>query len=199
MAVKSSAASPTRSQKARERILSTAYELFSQQGTRSVGIDTIVEKSGVAKMTLYHHFPSKRDLVLAFMEQREELWTLDWLFTEVRKRAKDPRDRLLAIFDAFHDWFKSENFEGCSFINVLLEYPSKDELHDRAALHLKRIRGFLNELAVEACLNDPQILASTWHMMMKGSIVAAREGNGDAAAEAKMAAAIILDHWPKQS
>jgi len=198
LADKSSTPLSGRSQKARERILSTAYELFSQQGTRSVGIDTIIEKSGVAKMTLYNHFPSKKDLVLAFMERREELWTLDWLFVEARNRAEDPRERLLAVFDAFNEWFKNENFEGCSFINVLLEYPSQDELHDRAALHLKRIRTFLNELAVEARLADPQILANTWHMLMKGSIVAAREGNGNAASEAKVAARMILDDWPRK-
>src|SRR3990170_7033533 len=90
-------------QDARERILEAAYALFAHQGTRSVGVDAIIEKSGVAKMTLYRHFKSKQDLVLAFLDRREALWTEDWLIREVSILASDPRERLLTIFDAYHD------------------------------------------------------------------------------------------------
>ena len=77
---------------ARERILETAYELFSPQGIRAVGIDSIVEASGVAGMTLYRHFASKDALVLAFLERREERWIKDWLQREVELRALDPSE-----------------------------------------------------------------------------------------------------------
>src|SRR4051812_2071328 len=83
---------------ARERILSAAYELFSQHGIRAVGIDAIVARSGVARMTLYRHFGSKQELVLAWLERRDERWTRTWLQAEVRARATDPAERLLAIF-----------------------------------------------------------------------------------------------------
>ena len=63
----------------RERILETAYDLFSRQGTRAVGVDTIIAGSGVAKMTLYRNFASKDDLIVAFLERREERWTRAWL------------------------------------------------------------------------------------------------------------------------
>src|SRR5260221_4386148 len=89
---------------ARERILEAAYELFSRQGIRAVGIDAIVEQSGVARMTLYRHFASKDALVLAFLERREQRWTKDWLQRAVERRASDPRERLLAIFDVFDAW-----------------------------------------------------------------------------------------------
>jgi AcrR family transcriptional regulator len=171
--------------------------LFSQQGTRSVGVDTIIEQSGVAKTTLYRHFPSKQELVIAFMERREELWTFDWLRSEVQKRADKPRDRLLAIFDVFNEWFNTDRFEGCSFINVLLEYQAQDPLHEVAAAHLARIRGFLKELASEAGIADVPSFANTWHVLMKGSIVAACEGNRAAAIETKRAAKMVLDCWPK--
>ena len=77
-------AQPAKSAKSgRERILEAAYPLFSRSGIRAVGVDTIVEAAGVAKMTLYRNFPSKDDLALAFLEMREERWTRAWLWTEV--------------------------------------------------------------------------------------------------------------------
>jgi AcrR family transcriptional regulator len=106
---------------ARERILDTAYELFSHNGIRAVGIDRIVAESGVAKMSLYHHFPSKDDLVLAFLELRMERWTRGWLEAEIERRAETPRERLLAVFDVFDEWFHESDFEGCSFILTLME------------------------------------------------------------------------------
>src|SRR5688500_18876879 len=106
---------------ARERILESAYELFSRRGIRGVGIDEIIEHAGVAKATLYRHFPSKDDLALAFLERREERWTRGWVEEEARRRATSPAEQLLAIFDAFDGWFRRDDFEACSFINVLLE------------------------------------------------------------------------------
>src|SRR5262245_52676294 len=105
---------------ARERILTAAYELFAQEGIRAVGLDDVVARAGVAPMTLHRHFASKDDLVLAFLERREQLWTKDWLEAEVKRRASEPDEQLLAIFDVFDEWFRQDDFEGCSFINVLL-------------------------------------------------------------------------------
>src|SRR5262245_34834703 len=87
----------------REGIMGAAYELFSRNGIRAVGIDAVIERAGVARMTLYRHFNSKEELVLAFLERREELWTKGWLQAEVEARAEDPRERLLAIFDVFDE------------------------------------------------------------------------------------------------
>jgi AcrR family transcriptional regulator len=182
-------------QDARERILEAAYDLFAHQGTRSVGVDAIIEKSGVAKMTLYRHFKSKQDLVLAFLDRRETLWTEDWLIREVTSRAADPADRLLAIFDAYHDWFQIEDFEGCSFVNVLLEYQADNPLHIAAAGHLAKVRTFVRDLATQAAVKDVPVFCDVWHMLMKGSTIAAAEGNRDAALQAKRAAKVILDHW----
>lgn len=184
-------------QDARERILEAAYDLFARSGTRSVGVDAIIEKSGVAKMTLYRHFKSKQDLVLAFLARRESLWTEDWLIREVGTRASDPRERLLAIFDAYHDWFQIEGFEGCAFTSVLLEYQAGTPLHDAAAGHLARIRDFVGDLASQAGVMDVPSFCEAWHMLMKGSTIAAAEGNRQAALQAKRAAALILDNWAK--
>jgi AcrR family transcriptional regulator len=103
---------------ARERILETAYDLFSRSGTRAVGVDTIIAESGVAKMTLYRNFASKDDLILEFLRQRDERWTRAWLQAEVTEREERPGARMLAIFDVFGEWFERDDFEGCAFINV---------------------------------------------------------------------------------
>ncbi len=106
---------------ARDRILDAAYDLFSRRGIRGVGIDAVIEQSGVARMTLYRHFSSKEQLALAYLERREQEWTRNWLQAEVERRADDGAGRLLAIFDVFDAWFREDDFEGCAFIHVLLE------------------------------------------------------------------------------
>ena len=106
---------------ARDRVVAAAYELFSRHGIRAVGVDAVVARSGVAKMTLYRHFASKDELVLEFLREREARWTVEWLQGEVEARTDDPAQRLLAVFDVFDGWFRRDDFEGCAFINVLLE------------------------------------------------------------------------------
>jgi AcrR family transcriptional regulator len=180
---------------ARERLVNAAYELFSHQGIQAVGVDAIIERSGVARQTMYRHFASKQDLVLAFLERREELWTRKWLESEVVGRATDPRERLLAVFDVFDGWFRSPDFEGCSFINVMLEHPDvAHPVHRAAAAYLAGIRHFLEGLARQAGIPDAEGFARQWHILMKGSIVAAGEGDHDAAVRAKNVAAGLLEH-----
>jgi AcrR family transcriptional regulator len=179
---------------ARERILAAAYELFARHGIRAVGVDTIIRKSGVAKMTLYRHFPSKDDLVLAFLRRREDLWTRAWLQEEVSRRETEPGKQLLAVFDVFDGWFRKEDFEGCSFINVLLELPEHGHPAHRASVdHLATIRDFLRGLAEQAGVRDPDQLSRQWHMLMKGSIVAAAEGDREAATRAREVASLLLE------
>ena len=185
--------SPAPSTGARERILDTAYDLFSRHGIRAVGVDAIIQQSGVARMTLYRHFTSKDALVLAFLERREERWTQDWLQHDVRERASDPAEQLLAIFDVFDEWFRRADFEGCSFINVLLEIADpQSDLHRASASYLASIRAFVAGLAEEARIADPEALAHKWHILMKGSIVAAGEGDREAARRAREVAALVL-------
>jgi AcrR family transcriptional regulator len=178
---------------ARERVLTAAYDLFSRQGLRAVGIDTIIARADVAKMTFYRHFHSKDDLVLAFLQRREQLWTHEWLETEVESRAATPRDRLLAIFDVFDEWFQRDDFEGCSFINVLLEvFEPGNPVRRATTLHLANIRAFLRGLAVAAGVSDSDDFARKWHVLMKGSIVAAGEGDRLAARRAREMGQLLL-------
>jgi AcrR family transcriptional regulator len=181
-------------QAARRRILDTAYELFSHRGVHDVGIDELIERADVAKATLYRHFPSKDELVLAFLEQREQRWTYGWVEAEARRRGATPEEQLLAIFDLFDEWFHRDDFEGCSFINVLLETGNLDHPVGRASAHyLKNIRSVLHTLAHEAGLRDPKAFALSWHMLMKGSIVQAAEGDRDAARRAQALGRLLIE------
>ena len=181
----------------RERVLATAYELFSHHGTRAVGVDRIIAESGVAKMTLYRNFGSKEELILAFLERRGELWTRAWLQAEVERRAATPGGRLLAIFDTFGEWFALEGFEGCSFINVMLEVTDGDHPVRQASVqHLVTIRAYVADLAEQAGIaaDEADGFARQWHILMKGCIVAAGEGDATAAAAARELGALLLEH-----
>jgi AcrR family transcriptional regulator len=182
---------PTRD--ARRRILDAAYELFSQRGVRGVGIDEVIEHAGVAKATLYRHFPSKDDLVLAFLERREQLWTHEWVEAEARQRGSTPEECLLTIFDLFDEWFQRGDFEGCSFINTLLEVGDPDHPLCQASVgHLQNVRSVVRSFAEEAGLIDPESFAHSWHILMKGAIVAAAEGDRDAAKRAKAMGQLLI-------
>lgn len=177
----------------RDRILEAAYELFSHQGLQAVGINSILQRSGVAKRTLYRHFASKEELIVEFLHLREQRWTKDWLQREVERRATTPDERLLAVFDVFHEWFQDETLEGCSFINVLLEVPDRASPVRQASVdHLAEIRRFLERLAAEAGVERPDDFARRWHILMKGSIVSAQEGDRDAAHRAQSIGRLIL-------
>jgi AcrR family transcriptional regulator len=180
----------------RQRILESAYELFSRRGIGAVGIDEVITRASVAKATLYRHFPSKNDLVLAFLERREQLWTYGWVEHEARRRGRTPKQSLLAIFDLFDEWFHRDDFEGCSFVNVMLETADPaSQIGAAAAEHLANIRGIIRALAEEAGLRDVEQFALSFHILMKGSIVQAGEGDIDAARRAQGMARLLIDEY----
>lgn len=184
---------PTFTNSAKERILDTAYALFCMHGIQSVGVDAIIERSGAAKATVYRHFSSKEALALAVLERRERCWTHDWLEAEVCARSADPAQRLLTVFDVFDEWFNTESFEGCFFINSLLEFDDRTHaLHGASADHLARIRELVAGWAAAAGVVDSDGFARQWHILMKGSIVAAQEGDLDAAVRAKAVGRLLL-------
>ena len=185
---------------ARERILDSAYELFSTRGVRAVGVDDVVMRAAVAKATLYRHFPSKGALVLAFLERREEVWTRGWIDGEVRRHAATAQGRLLAIFDLFDEWFHRDDFEGCSFVNLLLESTNRDSPVARSCVsQLGRIRDVLREFAADAGLRDVDNFAHAFQILMQGAIVHAEGGDADAARRAQSMARDLIDkHYPSE-
>ncbi|MBA8824165.1 AcrR family transcriptional regulator [Saccharopolyspora lacisalsi] len=183
----------------RERILDTAYALFAQRGVGNVGVDEIITRSGVAKATSYRHFPAKTDLVLAFLAEREQRWTPEFVAAESARRAEAPEGQLLAVFDVFGEWFQRADFEGCSFINVLLEmhgHGPEHALGHASIQYLANIRALVRERAGRAGPAGParpEEFAHSWHVLMKGSILASAEGDTAAARSAQTMARCLID------
>jgi AcrR family transcriptional regulator len=153
----------------------------------------LAAQAGVAKMTLYKNYPSKDELALAFLRDREERWTRAWLQGEVERRGRTPADKLLAVFDVFDEWFRRADFEACAFIKVLLEHDERRHPVRRAAVrHMGNIRSFIRRMAGEAGVADPDAFAAQWQILMAGSIVAAYAGDLDAARRAKAVGVRLL-------
>jgi AcrR family transcriptional regulator len=183
---------------ARERILNAAYELFSRRGIHAVGIDEVIDRASVAKATLYRHFATKNDLVLAVLQRREEIWTHGLIEAQSERRGTTPEEQLLAIFDVMHDWFQlRDGYEGCSFINVLLELGADHPAGQASIAHIDHVRDIVRRRALAAGLTDVEDFASSWHILMKGAIVLAAVGDLNAAQRAqKMALTLIEQHRP---
>jgi AcrR family transcriptional regulator len=136
---------------AREKILSTASKLFYRHGINSVGVDEIVRRSGVTKMTLYKHFPSKDILATNCLEAIHQQWR-SWFLDRVQVHGapvKTSKERILVIFDVLEEWFQSPGFRGCPFINTVAEIGDRNHPTRKAAVAFKEklletIEGFLS-------------------------------------------------------
>jgi AcrR family transcriptional regulator len=177
-----------------DRIMAVAYQLFSTRGVRDVGVNELIERSGVAKATFYRHFPSKDSLVLAFLEQRDKQWTVDAILSEAIRRGSTPQEQLLAIFDVLGDWFLREDFEGCSFAKVLVEMGPAHPLGQASISYLAKIRGHIQAAAEEARLMRTEEFAYSLLVLMKGSILQAMEGDLQAARRAQQMAVWLMEH-----
>ncbi|HEU4994567.1 MAG TPA: TetR/AcrR family transcriptional regulator [Gemmatimonadaceae bacterium] len=165
------ASRPSRS--TRDRLLETASRLFYERGFQAVGVDEIAAQSGVAKMTMYRHFPSKDDLVVAYLKRSENAFC-DW-FERALGTERDPRDKIVAVFTAVGALAQSEQCLGCTFQVSAAEYPDPVHPANRVAVrHKREVRKRFATLAAEAGLRDPDALADELLMLMDGAWVAAR-------------------------
>jgi AcrR family transcriptional regulator len=155
----------------RDHLVDTALELFSRDGYHATGIDRILAEAGVAKMTLYNHFKSKDELILAALRRRDERFR-NWFMRQVEQRATEPRGRLLAVFDVLQEWFDSREFSGCNFINAAAEYGDPENpIHAACAEHKRLLLGYLKQLAAGACAPDPNVLAEQLMLLVEGATV----------------------------
>ncbi|MGH3855900.1 MAG: TetR/AcrR family transcriptional regulator [Pseudonocardiaceae bacterium] len=174
------------------RLLDAAERLFYGRGVQSVGIDAVVAEAGVATKTLYAHFGSKDGLVEAYLRRRNRRW-LDWLGGTVAATAPGPA-RVLAVFDALGKWFAEPGFNGCAFINAAGELARSPTARAAARDHTVALRALLREVAADAEVRDPFVLADRLMLLVEGAIVTAHvEGDVDAALRGRSAAAAFLD------
>jgi AcrR family transcriptional regulator len=186
---------PTAPERApRERLLETAYDLFHRNTLNTVGVDRIVSEANVAKTTLYRHFGSKEDLAVSVLARHQDVWMTEWLEQTIARRGGSAADRLLAIFDAFDEWFERDEYEGCLFARALLETRDPaNPVCDAAVTGLRNIRAIVRRLAEEAGVRDPAVFALQIQLLLLGSTVAAVAGELDAARRAREVARLMLE------
>lgn len=177
--------------KVRARILEVASELFYRHGIKAVGVDTIISKADVARMSFYRHFTSKEGLVLAFIHGRDEEFR-GWLAAQVERLARDLNDRPLAVFDALAVRLATPGYRGCAFINTMVESADRNDLaYQAAAEHKARFEGYLAGLLSDAGLDSRH--AADLLLLFDGAVVAAvREGSVEPAKRARRLAALLL-------
>lgn len=183
----------TKKSDARQRIVETAERPFYAEGVRTVGIDRIIAESEVAKMTLYNHFPSKDDLILAVMQYREEKF--DGMFEKwMERHVSKGMDRLNAFFAALKDWFQSPGFRGCMFINAHVELADSKHLASKfSATHKERFHELIRQL-VEGTAGSKAAnsVAPAIALLVEGAIVTAVMEESSKPAEVAREAALAL-------
>lgn len=162
----------------RDHLVDTAMKLFCKQGFRATGIDAVLAESGVAKKTLYNHFRSKDELIIATLQKRDAdfmNFARDGVSRLAGRQSGDPRmARILALFDALQEWASGDNFNGCTFINASAEFPRReDPIHVACMNHKKLVIQFIEELISELQLPDSHQVAKQIALLIEGAIVTA--------------------------
>jgi AcrR family transcriptional regulator len=177
----------------KDKLFQTAARLFYQHGYRAIGVDSLAEESGIGKMTLYRHYPSKDDLIVAYLkDSNENFWRN---FEQITKEAPTPREKLLAFFESLQDYVNTPACYGCPFLNVATEYPETDYPGHRVAIeHKQSVRARFRQLAKEAGARKPEALADQLFLLMDGAYMASRMfGARNPAAHLAQAARILID------
>jgi AcrR family transcriptional regulator len=177
----------------RDDLIDAAMRVFYRHGFHASSLDDIQKEGGISRMTLYNHFKSKDELVVAAMRRRDEIFR-NKLMQFVDARAKTPRDRILAVFDFHEDWFAGNEFCGCMFINASAEFSVADSAPRRlAAEHKLEIVRYLREQCEAAGLDEPGDVAEQLNILLEGAIVTARvvgqvaDGGSDPGSAARLA------------
>jgi AcrR family transcriptional regulator len=181
----------------REKLTEAAVRRFYRDGFRNVGLDQVLSDVGISKTAFYKHFDCKEDLVLAALEMQNQ-WLQSTFRTMVCERGGDsPLVRLRAVFDVVDMIIESDEYQGCIFVNVAMEFPlAHDPVHVAAARHKHSIEELVFDLAVQASAPDPRALARELCLIMEGAYVT-RQVSGDRqtiAIARRLADLIIASH-----
>src|SRR6476620_3227342 len=165
---------------AKDKILATAFRLFYAHGLRAAGIDTIIAESGVAKATFYKYFPAKDDLILAYLEQVDGVWS-GQLHAAAEAAGPDPADQLVGLFDALSSACRRDGYRGCAFINAAAETQPGTPVHEHTVQHKAAVLDWVRDLADRAGADDPAALARALTLLLDGGLAS---GALDASPEA---------------
>jgi AcrR family transcriptional regulator len=168
----------------KERILATADRLFYLRGIRAVGVDTIAAEIGISKRTLYNHFPSKDELIAAYLARR---------FVQARPSDKPPAEQILGTFDSLERRFASKDFRGCPFVNAVAELGPEDRAVRKIAIAFKESRRlWFRDLLMKLGVTDAEGLATQLALLVDGSIAQDLVRNDPSMARAGKEAARVL-------
>ena len=178
----------------RDELVRKALEVFYRDGFHATGMDTLVAETGVSKTSMYKHFRTKEELILAVLRLRDENFR-NRIFRRMDELAETPRDRMLALFDALGEWFAESGYRSCMFVKASGEYPDPDHpIHAQSAEHKRLFFQTVRDLARQAGAADPDLLARQLLLLKEGAIVTAHlRHTADPAADAKAVARILLD------
>lgn len=156
----------------RQRLIDAAVRRFYRDGFRNVGIDQILADVGISKTAFYKHFESKEDLMLAALEM-QNCWLQDTLRTMIRERGGPTAiGQLRAVLDVVEHIIESDDFQGCIFVNVAMEFPLPHEpAHIAASQNKQAIEEIVNAISEEAGADEPKLLAQELCLIMEGAYV----------------------------
>lgn len=176
----------------RDEIVRQATDIFYRNGFQATGMDMLVAETGISKTSIYKHFGTKEDLILATLELRDA-HIRDWLFRRVRELASTPRDQLLALFDALGEWFAEESFRGCMFAKATSEYQDAGHpINRQAARHVELLTAGIHEIALAAGFQNPAGIARQLCLLKEGAVVLAMIGHSTEPARDARAIAVRL-------
>ncbi|WP_433618544.1 TetR/AcrR family transcriptional regulator [Paenibacillus cellulositrophicus] len=168
----------TKKESAKERILKVASDLFYSEGVRAVGIDRIIEESGVAKASFYRNFPTKDHLVVAYLELHSK--TRMEAYEEIKRQFSDsPKEQLYALLEELVERMKSSKFRGCPFMNAIVEFPDEDHPgHQAAMTHRSTLWKNVEDIARQAGARDPVQLTYQLQLLKEGAMMSAYMDKG---------------------
>jgi AcrR family transcriptional regulator len=178
---------------ARERILEAASQLFEQSGIQATGVDSLIKSAGVAKATFYRHFPSKDDLVVAWLRDPRTRW-MDRVRAQVEASRPEPGEAIPSFFEAVVEWLEAEGYRGCPYLNTAIEigeptHPARVVIRE----YLQEVEDYLADLAAAAGYRHPRMLATELHTLLAGAIsLAVARRSGASALIAREAALSLL-------
>lgn len=182
----------------RDELVRKALDIFYKNGFHATGMDMLVRETGVSKTSMYKHFRTKDELILAVLRLRDENFR-NWLYRRIEELADTPYTQLVALFDAVAEWFALPEFRGCMFIKANAEFQEPtNPIYVQSAEHKRMLGDYVAEIADKAGATDPQKLSRELMLLVEGAIVLSAMGvNSNAANDAKLAAISLIDGQTK--
>jgi AcrR family transcriptional regulator len=177
----------------RNELVQKALTIFYRNGFHATGMDMLAAETGISKTSMYKHFRTKEDLILAVLRLRDENFR-NWLYRRMEEIGESPQAQLIAIFDALGEWFMKPDYRGCLFIKASAEYQEPDDpIYAQAADHKKLLLSHFQHLAEQLGVTNPKELACQLLLLKEGAIVIAHLGAiENPAGDAKAAAQILM-------